>query len=631
MANEVIVELTVEERQALRSINKIVKKFNKDIPQSVKKTDVAVGSFIGSTLGGLATRAIAGLSSQMIQFGKDSLEAAKSLENLSVGFEVLTGSAKTAGALMEELKEFSAGTPFQLQGIAESAQQLIAFGFEANTVTERLRKIGDVAAGSNSQMKEVALIYGQVAAAGKLTGERLLQLQERAIPIGSAIAKSMGVAESQVRNLVSTGKVGFEEFEKAFNSMSESGGLFEGAIEKQSQTLSGSLSTLKDNFFLLKAEIGKAFAPSVVAGAKALTAAMGGLVEVMKDKTPEERIVARIEHLKKEKEMTRSSLTLAHAMIDKNIAIRERELAGIRALNAEKQTETDIEERKKALRGGGGGSGAVEAQIKENEQLKALKEMAWVEDQERELLVREARNEQREGDLEELNSYELAKIQIERDAALEAESDKQKRAIISAKFNKKIHDAELKQQVAAEKAITNVKKMEANARNNIISNSFALASALMKDGSKEQFIIGKLAALANIAIADGQARAQAFAATAMIPYPANLAAFANMQGLITANTALSTGIVAATAIKGFQDGGILGGNSPTGDKVLFRGNSGELIMNENQQDVDAGRIQGIENLTNAINNQAIILNVDGREIARAVRNEVDSGFDLGVA
>ena len=70
------------------------------------------------------------------------------------------------------------------------------------------------------------MIYGQVAAAGKLTGERLLQFQERAIPLGPAIAKTMGVAESSVKKMVSDGKVQFADFERAFNSMSETGGLF---------------------------------------------------------------------------------------------------------------------------------------------------------------------------------------------------------------------------------------------------------------------------------------------------------------------------------------------------------------------------------------------------------------------
>jgi len=46
----------------------------------------------------------------------------------------------------------------------------------------------------------------------------LLQLQERAIPIGPALAKTLGIAEERVREFVSKGLVDFETLRKAFES-----------------------------------------------------------------------------------------------------------------------------------------------------------------------------------------------------------------------------------------------------------------------------------------------------------------------------------------------------------------------------------------------------------------------------
>ncbi len=91
---------------------------------------------------------------------------------------------------MSDLQQFAATTPFQLPGLANAASQLLSFGFAQEEVIDRLKVLGDIAAGSGSDIKEITLIFGQVAAAGKLTGERLLQLQERAIPIGPAIAET---------------------------------------------------------------------------------------------------------------------------------------------------------------------------------------------------------------------------------------------------------------------------------------------------------------------------------------------------------------------------------------------------------------------------------------------------------
>jgi tape measure domain-containing protein len=137
---------------------------------------------------------------------------------------------------------------------------LLAFGFTAIEVKENLKALGDVAAGSGTPLGELGRVFGQVAAAGKLTGERLLQFQERAVPIGPALAKTMGVAESSIKELVSAGKVSFKDFEKAFKSLSKEGGIFENAMIKQSKTLAGVFSTLKDNVQLALGELGQEIA-----------------------------------------------------------------------------------------------------------------------------------------------------------------------------------------------------------------------------------------------------------------------------------------------------------------------------------------------------------------------------------
>lgn len=230
---------------------------------SAKQTSSAISGIgvAAAKVGTIIKTAFAGLA--IFSVAKGFVDAASKVEDLSNQFQTLTGSAENAKKLITDLTQFAAKTPFQLEGLADASKQLLAFGFSQEQIIDKLGKIGDVAAASGGSIQEISLIYGQIAAQGKLTGERLLQLQERAIPIGPAIAKTMGVAESAVRDLVSKGKVDLATFETAFASLSATGGQFAGGMDRQSKTLSGTISTLKDNFFVLSATIGEQLLPGI--------------------------------------------------------------------------------------------------------------------------------------------------------------------------------------------------------------------------------------------------------------------------------------------------------------------------------------------------------------------------------
>lgn len=225
---------------------------------------------LNNSLKSAATKAGIAFAGLTVAIGGTVAQAAK-METLQSQFEVLTGSVGDATRAMEDLKEFSAGTPFQFEDIAKAGQKLLAFGFSADELKDRLKEIGDVSAAVGAPLGDLTLIFGQVAAAGKLTGERFNQLKERAVPIGPALAKTMGVAESSLTDLVSQGKVTAEVFQKAFASMSQEGGQAFQGLEKVSGTLGGKLSTLQDNVALLAAAIGEQFLPFIAAATDGLT------------------------------------------------------------------------------------------------------------------------------------------------------------------------------------------------------------------------------------------------------------------------------------------------------------------------------------------------------------------------
>jgi len=258
-ADKALKKLEKEAKDADKAINKLAKDADKAASKELKRLakeaeDAAIKlKKIGIASGVAFTALAVGISK--------TISKAADFEAVATQFEVLIGSAEVAKETIKDLAAFSAQTPFQLDEVTDAAKKLLGFGFEAGVVSDKLQFLGDIAAASGTSIGEIALIFGQVSAAGKLTGERLLQFQERAIPIGPAIAKTMGIAETAVRDAVSAGKVDFETFEKAFASIAQKGGQAFDGMAKQSKTLSGQISTLEGNFDLLLAQLGQTFLP----------------------------------------------------------------------------------------------------------------------------------------------------------------------------------------------------------------------------------------------------------------------------------------------------------------------------------------------------------------------------------
>lgn len=270
---DVNIKITLQKDRAqaqLDSLQKSTRRSQKSFDQlavSVKNSTSAFKVFAGN----VAASAFTSLTRSVAEFGASTVKVTGEIETIAAQFEVLTGSAGSANKAIQDLQRFAAQTPFSFKDLAKAEQRLLSFGFSLDRSQELLGELGDVAAASGGDIKELALIFGQVQAAGKLTGERLLQFQERAIPIGPALAKSLGVAESSIKDLVSNGQISFAEFEKAFETLNDTGEFaFEGMI-KRSRTLDGRLETLSDSFEQLQASVGSQLAPALKAATTSLT------------------------------------------------------------------------------------------------------------------------------------------------------------------------------------------------------------------------------------------------------------------------------------------------------------------------------------------------------------------------
>lgn len=178
-------------------------------------------------------------------------------QQLEIAFSTMLKGKEKADKLMSELVDIAAKTPFDLQGVASSAKQMIAYGSSAENVGDELVMLGNVAAGVGSQLSEIAYLYGTLRTQGRAYAVDIRQFAGRGIPIYEELAKVLGVTKDEVSGLVKEGKVGFKEVEQAFKNMTSESGIYYNLMQEQSKSLTGQLSNLGDAWDTMLNEIGK--------------------------------------------------------------------------------------------------------------------------------------------------------------------------------------------------------------------------------------------------------------------------------------------------------------------------------------------------------------------------------------
>lgn len=223
----------------------------------------------------------------------------------------------------------------------------------------------------------------------------------------------------------------------------------------------------------------------------------------------------------------------------------------------------------------------------------------------------------------ELKTAQLSTMQEGLDKELELKKIAQEKELAQLKargdFQKKTDDANIKNAEKTKKDALAIEQAKQTALAGLISAGANLATAIFKDGSKEQLAAQKAAAIAQAWISTETAMANALALPLPPPEPEALAAKYKIMG------AINIAAIAATAIKGFATGGIIGnggGATMGGDNTTIHAREGEMMLNGDQQKV----------LFDAINSGGmggdILIQIDGETIFRAVRNQIRKGYKL---
>jgi tape measure domain-containing protein len=207
----------------------------------------AGGAFVAKTVGGIGA-VFGGAAAGAGLFG---LKTASSLEQAQIGFTTMLGSAEKAQTFIAQMTDFAKKTPFEFTDVQTAASQLLAFGFASKDVLPTLTAVGDAAAGLGTGAEGVSRItkaLGQIKAKGRIQSDELLQLYEAGIPALDLLAKKLGKTTKETQEMVTDGLVPADTAITALTEGMEQ--RFGGLMEKQSHTLGGIFSNLKDNVTL---------------------------------------------------------------------------------------------------------------------------------------------------------------------------------------------------------------------------------------------------------------------------------------------------------------------------------------------------------------------------------------------
>jgi hypothetical protein len=223
-----------------RRMNNDVRGLTNTATTETNKIDAVFRQLATVAGGAFAFTQLASLPQKLIQVRGE-------FQQLEIAFETMLGNKGKSDALFADVVKLAATTPFNLKEVATGAKQLLAYGVASEDVTKTMTKLGDIAAGLSIPLNDLTYLYGTTRTQGRLFTADLNQFVGRGIPLIRLLSEQFGVAESEVKNLVEAGKVGFPEVEKAINTLTQSGGMFSGLMEKQSKSLTGLYSNFQDS------------------------------------------------------------------------------------------------------------------------------------------------------------------------------------------------------------------------------------------------------------------------------------------------------------------------------------------------------------------------------------------------
>lgn len=208
--------------------------------QSAKRLENSV-SGIGSKLKMLAGAFIG------FETVKTGISAFAEREKLQTDIGTLLGDDAAGKQFSDYITQFAKATPYGISELSGLAKGLIQYNVSLDDTKMYMQQLGDIAMGDKQKMASLGVVLGQVASAGRLQGQDLMQFINAGFNPLSVLSEMTGKTMAQLRDDMSQGAISFEMVSAALKKATSEGGRFYKGMEKGSKTLSGLWSTAMDN------------------------------------------------------------------------------------------------------------------------------------------------------------------------------------------------------------------------------------------------------------------------------------------------------------------------------------------------------------------------------------------------
>ena len=217
-------------------------------------TNAGSGMFDGLlsavTKGNIAANLFGTVSGKIIEAGKQVVSTGvqynAQLEQYQTALTNMLGSEAEAVALLDEIKQDAAKTPFDTAGLVKANELLISTGIDAESSRRTILALGDAVSatgGGNDELSRMAQNLQQIQNAGKATSADIKQFAYAGIDVYGILADYTGKTAEEVQNMTVT----YDLLSNALISAADEGGRYFNSMNTQSETLNGQWSTLKDN------------------------------------------------------------------------------------------------------------------------------------------------------------------------------------------------------------------------------------------------------------------------------------------------------------------------------------------------------------------------------------------------
>lgn len=224
--------------------------------QSLKQTKAdtdALASAIGKIKGMIAGAFTVGAITSL---GKKALEASANMEVLRQGLDFVLGSSEETDKLINGMRALGEQSAYDTNELIPLARQWVNMGDNAETAVGKMTKIVDLGSAfglTSEQIGSATLALSQMAAAGKINGQDMLQLTNANIPAWKLLADHMGLSVAELRKMSEAGQLGEDAINELWDAIEER---TQGATSRMNGTLMASFSNLEEEIQNSMAGIG---------------------------------------------------------------------------------------------------------------------------------------------------------------------------------------------------------------------------------------------------------------------------------------------------------------------------------------------------------------------------------------